>query len=79
MWLYKNEEITSLEDFPPNTHGFIYRVLHEPTGKAYIGKKVLQFNRKAKLTKKDLALYEGVKGRKPSFKRVTRDRDWETL
>src|SRR6056300_627174 len=68
MWLYKNEEITSLEDFPPNTFGFIYRVYHEPTGKAYIGKKVLQFNRKAKLSKKDLALY----------KRVTKESDWKT-
>ena len=78
MWLYQNEEISSLEDFPPYTYGFIYRVLHEPTGKAYIGKKVLQFNRKAKLTKKDLALYEGVKGRKPSFKRITKESDWKT-
>ena len=78
MWLYKNEEINSLEDFPPNTFGFVYRVYHEPTGKAYIGKKVLQFNRKVKLTKKDLVLYEGQPGRKPSYKRVTKESDWKT-
>ena len=77
-WLYKGEAMTSVEDFPPLTFGFVYRVIHEPTGKIYIGKKVLQFNRKAKLTKRDLALYEGQSGRKPSFKRVVKESDWKT-
>ena len=77
-WYYKNEAMTSVEDFPPSTFGFVYRVIHEPTGKIYIGKKVLQFNRKAKLTKRDLALYEGQSGRKPSFKRVVKESDWKT-
>jgi len=57
--------MTSIEDFPPSTFGFTYRVTHIPSGKMYIGKKVLKFTRKAKLTKKDLAMYEGVQGRKP--------------
>ena len=78
MWYYKGEEITSIEDFPPQTFGFVYRVIHEPTGKIYIGKKVLQFTRKAKLTKKDLAIYEGEKGRKPTYKQVTSESDWKT-
>jgi len=77
-WYYKGEEMTSVEDFPPSTFGFVYRVTHEPSGKIYIGKKVLQFTRKAKLTKRDLALYEGEKGRKPSFKRVVKESDWKT-
>jgi len=77
-WYYKGEEMTSVEDFPPLTFGFVYRVIHEPTGKIYIGKKVLQFNRKAKLTKRDLALYEGQSGRKPSYKRVVKESDWKT-
>jgi hypothetical protein len=77
-WLYKGEAMTSVEDFPPSTFGFVYRVIHEPTGKIYIGKKVLQFNRKTKLTKRDLALYEGHSGRKPSFKRVVKESDWKT-
>tara|TARA_R110000824_G_scaffold162644_2_gene338324 strand:- start:415 stop:864 length:450 start_codon:yes stop_codon:yes gene_type:complete len=77
-WYYKGEAMTSVEDFPPLTFGFVYRVIHEPTGKIYIGKKVLQFNRKAKLTKRDLALYEGQSGRKPSFKRVVKESDWKT-
>jgi hypothetical protein len=78
MWLYQNKEVLSLENFPPQTFGFVYRVIHEPTGKIYIGKKVLQFTRKAKLTKKDLAVYEGEKGRKPSYKHVTSESDWKT-
>lgn len=44
----------------------------------YIGKKVLKFTRKAKLTKKDLAMYEGVQGRKPSYKQVIKESDWKT-
>ena len=77
-WYYQGEAMTSVEDFPPSTFGFVYRVIHEPTGKIYIGKKVLQFNRKAKLTKRDLALYEGQSGRKPSYKRVIKESDWKT-
>ena len=77
-WYYKGEAMTSVEEFPSSTFGFVYRVIHEPTGKIYIGKKVLQFNRKAKLTKRDLALYEGQSGRKPSFKRVIKESDWKT-
>ena len=78
MWLYQNKEVLSLKDFPPQTFGFVYRVIHKPTGKIYIGKKVFQFTRKAKLTKKDLAVYEGEKGRKPSYKHVTSESDWKT-
>ena len=77
-WYYKGEAMTSVEEFPPSTFGFVYRVIHEPTGKIYIGKKVLQFNRRAKLTKKDLALFEGGKGRKPTFKRVIKESNWKT-
>ena len=72
----KGEPISTISDFPDNTFGFVYRVVHKPTGKSYIGKKVLYFNRKVKLTKKDLALYEGVVGRKPSYKLVIKESNW---
>jgi len=78
MWYYKNQVIESIEDIPQNVFGFIYRVVHESTGQIYIGKKVLQFNLKRKLTKKDLELYEGVQGRKPKFKVVQKESDWKT-
>jgi len=77
-WTYQNEEITGISDFPNETFGFIYRVVHIPSGKAYIGKKVLQHTRKVKLTKKELAEYEGVVGRRPSYRLAVKESDWQT-
>ena len=77
-WTYQNEEITGISDFPNGTFGFIYRVVHIPSGKAYIGKKVLQHTRKVKLTKKELAEYEGVVGRRPSYRLAVKESDWQT-
>jgi hypothetical protein len=77
-WIYKNEEIDDVSLFPPNTYGFVYLIKHLPSGKSYIGKKILIYTRKVKLTKKDLALYEGAKGRKPSFKKQQKESDWKT-
>lgn len=45
MWLYKNKQVASIDDMPKDTFGFIYEVEHIPTGRRYIGKKVLIFNR----------------------------------
>ena len=78
MWTYKNEVMENLSSFPKGTLGFTYRITHIPSGKAYIGKKVLQFTRKAKLTKKDLEVYEGQSGRKPTYKQVVKESDWKT-
>jgi hypothetical protein len=77
IWLYKKQEIEDISQFPNNTYGFIYKITHIPSGKSYIGKKVLYYNKKAKLTKKDLELYEGTVGRKPSYKIVTSESDWK--
>ena len=71
------ETISSISDFPDNTFGFVYRVTHIPTGKSYIGKKVLYYQRRVKLTKKDLAMYEGVVGRKPSYKLAIKESNWQ--
>jgi len=48
----QGEPIDTITDFPDNTYGFVYRIVHKPTGKSYIGKKVLYYNRKVKLTKR---------------------------
>ena len=72
-WIYDNEEMLDISQFPKNTYGFVYRINHLPTDKSYIGKKVLFHNRKTKLGKKELAQYEGMVGRKPSFKMVTKE------
>ena len=58
-WTFLNQEVVEdISQLPKNTYGFIYKIRHIPTDKSYIGKKVLFYNRKAKLTKKDLAMYE---------------------
>jgi|TARA_R110001592_G_scaffold9764_1_gene51605 hypothetical protein len=77
-WIYKNQEVTEMSDFPDNTYGFVYVITHLPTGKKYIGKKILFFTRKVKLGKKDLRAFEGVVGRRPSYKLAIKESDWRT-
>ena len=77
-WIYKNEEMKSLGDFPKGTFGFVYQITHTPTGKKYIVKKVLYHNRKVKLGKKELKEYEGLIGRRPTYKIATKESNWET-
>jgi len=67
MWLYKGKEIDSLEQMPENTFGFIYEITHVPTGRKYIGKKVLQFHR----------TLPPLKGQKRKRKVIT-ESDWKT-
>ena len=76
MWKYNGKEITNLDQFPEGTFGFVYRILHKATGKAYMGKKVLYHSLKKKLTKKELAEIEG-QGRRPSFRLVVKESDWK--
>ena len=83
-WTYTNKIITAIEDMPKDTYGFIYETTHKPTGKKYIGKKVLYFERNKKLGKKALqALKEerkakGIGGRVPLKKKVIKESDWVT-
>ena len=74
-WLYKTEVIEDISQFPKETYGFIYRVVHMLSGKSYIGRKNLYHTRKQKLTKKEIALLTGP-GRKPTHKRVEKESDW---
>ena len=55
-WLYKTQVIEDISQFPKDTYGFIYRVVHMLSGKSYIGRKNLYHTRKQKLTKKEIAL-----------------------
>jgi hypothetical protein len=77
-WIYKNNIIKDITQFPENTFGFIYITTHKPTGKSYIGKKVLFHNQKKKLGKKELAALTGIVGRRPSYKLVVKESDWKT-
>lgn len=67
MWTYKDKQISSIEDMPEGTYGFVYEVTHNPTGKKYLGKKVLQFNR----------TLPPLKGQKRKRK-VVKESDWKT-
>ena len=75
-WTYKGNEMVDITQFPENTFGFVYINTHKPTGKSYIGKKVLFHNQKKKLGKKELAALTGVVGRRPSYRLVVKESDW---
>ena len=77
MWLYNEQVISSIEDIPQDTFGFVYIVTHNPTGISYIGKKSLFHNIKKKLTKKELAEQTGP-GRKSATRMVVKESDWKT-
>jgi len=77
-WIYKAEQIENISQFPPNTYGFVYMTTHKPTGKSYIGKKILHFTKKSKLGKKELENLKGTVGRRPSYKIVVKESDWKT-
>tara|TARA_B110000967_G_C18585939_1_gene412002 strand:- start:140 stop:622 length:483 start_codon:yes stop_codon:yes gene_type:complete len=77
-WIYKTISMEDITQFPENTFGFVYMTTHKPTGKSYIGKKVLFHNQKKKLGKKELAALTGIVGRRPSYKLVVKESDWKT-
>ena len=74
-WKYEESFITSLADMPENVFGFVYKIHNIKENKSYIGKKVVAFNKKKKLTKKELLEYSGP-GRKPTYKIITSESDW---
>ena len=82
-WLHEGSLITEISDMPEGTYGFIYEVLHKPTGKKYIGKKVLYFERNVKLGKRALEELKaerkaaGIGGRVPQKKKVIKESDWK--
>lgn len=67
MWLYKEKVINGIEDMPKNSFGFIYEVCYTPTNEKYLGKKVLQFNKK-------LPPLKGFKRKR----KVVVESDWKT-
>jgi hypothetical protein len=77
MWLHKEKVISSIEEMPQGTFGFIYITTHKSSGMSYIGKKSLYHNVKRKLTKKELAEQTG-RGRRPTTQVVQKESDWKT-
>ncbi len=66
-WIYDGRIVNEISDMPEGTFGFIYEVTHTPTGRKYIGKKVLYFNR-------TLPPLTGQKRKR----KVVKESDWKT-
>lgn len=62
---------------PENYFGFVYKITNLTNGKFYIGKKFFWYNKKKKLTKKQLAEQTGP-GRKSTTEIVKVESDWKT-
>ena len=84
MWKYKDSIIESIDEMPKSSFGFIYEVTHTPTGRKYIGKKVLYFERNKKLGKRALEELrlerkaKGIGGRTPMKQKIVTESDWKT-
>jgi hypothetical protein len=77
-WLLFKNPIITIDQFPENTFGFIYKITHIDTNKIYIGKKSLYHNRIHKLTKKQLAEQPVTRGRKSTHEVLHIESDWKT-
>ena len=80
-WLYKDGDSTlefkTVEDFPENTFGFVYKITNICDGRIYVGKKVLFNNLTKTLTKKEILEWRGP-GRVPRKKKVQKESNWES-
>lgn len=83
-WVYDGKAIKKLSDLPENAFGFVYELTHRPSGKKYIGKKQLIYEKKRKIGKRETARLKEEKkeaGEKywwnvPSTKIVKTESDW---
>lgn len=82
-WIFMDKLVTE-DSTPAGAIGFVYKIVHIPTGKFYIGKKNLVSTRRLKIGKRELQSIkesrkaDGILGRLPSKKTVKTDSDWET-
>ena len=69
---------------PEDAVGFVYKIIHNPTGKYYIGKKSLESVRTVKIGKRELEKIKverkelRLRGSAPKKKTVRKISDWET-
>jgi hypothetical protein len=76
MWKYQNGVISDINEIPYGAFGFVYEVLHKPSGKKYIGRKQLISVTTKALGKKELA--EITDKRASKKKKVQKESDWKT-
>ena len=65
-WTYKGHIVDDISDMPEGTYGFIYETKHIPSGKKYLGKKVLFFERNKRLGKELSKLWKKKEQKKVS-------------
>jgi hypothetical protein len=77
MWFYKNKKVTSIEDTPEGSFGFVYEIKLEVDGKTmfYVGRKNLYSERNIKLSKR--ALDARTDKRASKKKKVIKESDWK--
>jgi F0F1-type ATP synthase gamma subunit len=84
MWLYKNKEISSIDDIPTDMEGFVYKIIHTPTNQFYIGKKSLWSKRNVKIGKRETEQLKEERKKNnetnwwsvPKKKKVIKESDW---
>jgi len=76
MWKYVNGEISDISEIPYGAFGFVYEVLHKPSGKKYIGRKQLISVTTKALGKKELS--EITDKRASKKKTVQKESDWKS-
>lgn len=76
-WLHENKEYKTLEDFPEDVVGFVYKVTNQCDGRIYIGRKILFNNLTKLLTKKEIAEWDKP-GKVPKKRKIRKESDWES-
>jgi hypothetical protein len=83
MSWYLGDKEVSEELIPEESVGFVYKIIHIPSGKYYIGKKSLESVRNVKIGVRELKKLKeerkaaGIGGRAPLKKKVRKASDWE--
>jgi hypothetical protein len=84
MSWYLGDKEVSEDLIPENAVGFVYKIIHIPSDKFYIGKKSLESIRTVKIGKRELIKIKeerkaaGIGGRASLKKKVRKASDWET-
>lgn len=67
MWIYKNKEVSCIDDMPEDVVGFVYEIVNKDNDTRYIGKKVI----------KTVRTSPPLKGTKKKRKTI-RESDWKS-
>ena len=75
-WLHEGKEFRTIEDFPSDVIGFVYKITNICDGRIYVGRKIL-YNKLTKLlTKREITEWEKP-GRVPKKKKVVKESNWQ--